>query len=193
MTLLAIFTLISATLVLISRNIVYALAFLVTTFFLSAVLLINIGLEFLGYVLIVVYVGAIAILFLFVVMTLDITNEELASSQVRNSRGYTSHMVASAFFFFVLWSIYSTAAPIDALFEKFSFIQDPWVPVLHSGGAGAVAQTLYTHNFLYLFLAGLLLLVAMVGAVLLALPPVRLSQDSYKQAHRQPAKAVKRS
>jgi len=64
---------------------------------------------------------------------------------------------------------------------------------MHSGGAGAIAQTLYTHNFLYLFLAGLLLLVAMVGAVLLALPPTRFSQDSYKQAHRLPAKAVKRS
>ena len=68
MILLAISTLISAALVIISRNIVYALAFLVTTFFLTAALLINMGLEFLGYVLIVVYVGAIAILFLFVVI-----------------------------------------------------------------------------------------------------------------------------
>lgn len=65
--------------------------------------------------------------------------------------------------------------------------------MLHSGGAGAVAQTLYTHNFLYMFLAGLLLLVAMVGAVLMALPPTRLSQDSYKQAHKLPAKSVRRS
>mmetsp|Transcript_12275 Transcript_12275/g.17056 ORF Transcript_12275/g.17056 Transcript_12275/m.17056 type:complete len:103 (+) Transcript_12275:1965-2273(+) len=102
MTFLATLTLISATLVLISRNIVYALAFLVTTFFLSAVLLINSGLEFLGYVLIVVYVGAIAILFLFVVMTLDINNEELASSRVRNSGGYMSHLVAISFFFVVI-------------------------------------------------------------------------------------------
>lgn len=102
MVVIAALILTSTALVLISRNIVYAIAFLVTTFFLSSVLLINSGLEFLGYVLIVVYVGAIAILFLFVVMTLDINNEELTSSQVRNSEGYTSHMVALAFFFFVM-------------------------------------------------------------------------------------------
>ena len=125
MILLAISTLISAALVIISRNIVYALAFLVTTFFLTAVLLINVGLEFLGYVLIVVYVGAIAILFLFVVMTLDISYEELASSKVRNHGGYTSHLVALSFFFVVTWSVYETVAPIDALFEKFSFIRNP--------------------------------------------------------------------
>lgn len=91
----------SAALVLFSRNVVYSLALLVLTFFLSALFLIQVGLEFLGYVLIVVYVGAIAILFLFVVMTLDIHSEETASSRVRNAGGYFSHIAAFIFTLFI--------------------------------------------------------------------------------------------
>ena len=83
--------------VLFCSNVVYSLVALVSTFFFSALLLISLHLEFLGYVLIVVYVGAIAILFLFVVMTLDITEEEKTSSFVRNVGGYSSHFVALLF------------------------------------------------------------------------------------------------
>ena len=67
------------------------------TFFLSAVLLLGVRLVFLAYALVIVYVGAIAILFLFVVMTLDISREEKFSSAVRNTGGYFSHLVALLF------------------------------------------------------------------------------------------------
>ena len=92
----------TSALVLLSRNIVYSLVFLILTFFLSAVLLLSVRLDFLAYVLIVVYVGAIAILFLFVVMTLDIGREEKFSSAVRNTGGYLSHVVALFFSSIVL-------------------------------------------------------------------------------------------
>ncbi len=58
-----------------SRNAVSALLFLILAYFFSGVFLILKGVEFLGYIIIIVYVGAIAVLFLFVVMTLDIQNE----------------------------------------------------------------------------------------------------------------------
>ena len=85
-----------------SRNVVYSLACLISTFFFSALLLLSINLEFLGYVLVVVYVGAIAILFLFVIMTIDVSQEEQATSVVRNSGGYYSHLVGLLFSIFVL-------------------------------------------------------------------------------------------
>ena len=85
-----------------SRNVVYSLACLISTFFFSALLLLSINLEFLGYVLVVVYVGAIAILFLFVIMTIDVSQEEQATSVVRNSGGYYSHLAGLLFSIFVL-------------------------------------------------------------------------------------------
>lgn len=92
----------TSALVLLSRNIVYSLVFLILTFFLSAVLLLSVRLDFLAYVLVIVYVGAIAILFLFVVMTLDIGREERFSSAVRNTGGYFSHIIALLFSSIVL-------------------------------------------------------------------------------------------
>lgn len=99
--------------VLFCSNVVYSLVALVSTFFFSALLLISLHLEFLGYVLIVVYVGAIAILFLFVVMTLDITEEEKTSSFVRNVGGYFSHFVAFIFSVFVFSEIQLVLGPLS--------------------------------------------------------------------------------
>ena len=111
-------------LVILSRNVVYSLACLISTFFFSALLMLLVRLEFLGYVLVVVYVGAIAILFLFVVMTLDINQEERASSVVRNFGGYYSHVAALAFSSFVLWTTFSVVGPLSDLLERFSFVFD---------------------------------------------------------------------
>ncbi len=95
-----------------SKNVVYALVQLVIAFFLSGVLLIWQGMEFLGYVLIIVYVGAIAILFLFVVMTLDVVQESRPSLPSDLS-DYAPHAAGALFGVFSVWAVHGTASLIS--------------------------------------------------------------------------------
>ena len=79
----AVVAVMSATMVVASRNPVYSVLFLILTFFNAAGLFVLIGAEFLAMMLVVVYVGAVAVLFLFVVMMLDINFVELRQGFVR--------------------------------------------------------------------------------------------------------------
>lgn len=179
--------------VIFTRNIVYSLVFLISTFFLSAVVLLACRLEFLGYVLIVVYVGAISILFLFVVMTLDIDQDERLASLVKNSGGYISHIVAFIFSSIVFLSIFNVIAPLQELFQEFWFVFNPVSIHIVFDGAAAIYTSLYTINFPYLILSGFLLLVAMVGATLLTLEDVHPNQDSNRQSYRKLSRSVFRA
>ena len=88
-----------------SNNIVYSLLCLISVFFLCGILLIALHVEFLGYMLIIVYVGAIAILFLFVVMTLDIAREEKNTKIWKKKDLYfsLSHLVGFSYVIFVIY------------------------------------------------------------------------------------------
>jgi NADH-quinone oxidoreductase subunit J len=154
---------------------------LIIVFFLSGLILIAFRAEFLGYMLIIVYVGAIAILFLFVVMTIDINREEANYALLKNTDNYTSQIIG---IFFMLTVLFITVRVFEAdsiLFKKFSFIHDYGSYLTFSNSLNTVAISLYTFHFLYMVLAGLLLLVAMIGAVILTLDKKRLNQNSQKQ------------
>lgn len=102
--LLSLAILLLSALIVCSSNVVYALVLLVLAFFLSGALLIWQGTEFLGYILIVVYVGAIAVLFLFVVMTLDVDRE----GSPRSPSGlvdYAPQLAGALFAAFAVWSV----------------------------------------------------------------------------------------
>lgn len=107
-----------------TRNLVYSLTCLISTFFVSACLLISLHLEFLGYVLVIVYVGAIAILFLFVIMTLDLSQDELSTSLVQNSGGYFPNFIGFIFFITIISSVYYIVEPISSLLDIFPFAFD---------------------------------------------------------------------
>ena len=139
-----------------SRNPVHSVLFLILAFFNAAGLFILLNAEFLAMLLVVVYVGAVAVLFLFVVMMLDINYSELREGfQKYRSLGLLIGAV-------LLVELFAT------FFEYSGNVKSLPSPVaVHN--TKALGQVIYT-DYIYLFqLAGLILLVAMIGAIALTL------------------------
>ena len=139
-----------------SRNPVHSVLFLILAFFNAAGLFILLNAEFLAMLLVVVYVGAVAVLFLFVVMMLDINYSELREGfQKYRSLGLLIGAV-------LLVELFAT------FFEYSGNVKSlPSPGAVHN--TKALGQVIYT-DYIYLFqLAGLILLVAMIGAITLTL------------------------
>jgi NADH-quinone oxidoreductase subunit J len=151
----------SAVMVISSRNPVHSVLFLILCFFNSAGLFILLGAEFLAMILVVVYVGAVAVLFLFVVMMLDVDFVELRQGMLNYlSVGGTVGLIVLAELALVAGSW-----AIDPASVKTVASPTP-------GGVGnteALGRILYTDYIYYFQAAGLVLLVAMIGAIVLTL------------------------
>ena len=157
----AIVTVASAAMVVTSRNPVYSVLFLILAFFNTAALFVLIGAEFIAMILIIVYVGAVAVLFLFVVMMLDINFVELR-------KGFITYLpigLTIGIILMVELALVFGAWVISPLAETAARAPTPAptsVPNTH-----ALGLVIYT-NYVYLFEgAGFVLLVAMVGAIVL--------------------------
>src|SRR5450432_3541754 len=149
----------SALMVIAARNPVHSVLFLILTFFNSAALFVLLGAEFLAMVLVVVYVGAVAVLFLFVVMMLDIDFTKLR-------QGFLNYAPIGGFIGFVLLielvfiSLYWSISPQAA-----SHAGNPTpVGMTNTEALGRILYTNYVHVFQ---IAGMILLVAMIGAIVL--------------------------
>ena len=154
----------SAIMVVFSKNPVHSVLFLILAFFNAAALFILLGAEFVAMILIIVYVGAVAVLFLFVVMMLDINFTELR-------QGINSYLPFGIFLGVVLF--------IELVFLEFQGWVVPQSALLAAAAPApmaaeisntrALGQLIYTH-YLYVFqVSGLILLVAMIGAIVLTL------------------------
>ncbi len=151
----------SGVMVIASRNPVHSVLFLILAFFNAAGLFLLMGAEFLAFVMVIVYVGAVAVLFLFVVMMLDINFVELR-------QGFLNYLPIGALIGIVL------LAELALVFGAWAFapgtparLAVPIVPGMTN--TEALGRLLYTH-YIYLFqAAGMVLLVAMVGAIVLTL------------------------
>jgi NADH-quinone oxidoreductase subunit J len=153
--------LISATLVVASRNPVHSVLFLILSFFNAAALFLIAGAEFLAMILVVVYVGAVAVLFLFVVMMLDIDFEELRGGLQRYAGVGAAVGVALLVEFAIALGGWQLAPNVDRL------LLSP-TPA-NVSNTEALGRVLYT-DYIFLFqAAGLVLLVAMIGAIVLTL------------------------
>lgn len=176
----------SAFMVISCKNPVHSVLFLILTFVNAAGLFIMTGAEFLGLLLIVVYVGAVAVLFLFVVMMLDVDFAELRE-------GYLQYMPIGAFVGLVvlvelLAVIGSWAVAPGANSSQVAPIPD----VNETRNIEALGNILYTDYIFFFQLSGMILLVAMVGAIVLTLrhkEGVR-RQDISVQVGRDPKTAV---
>jgi NADH-quinone oxidoreductase subunit J len=153
----------SGVLVVSSRNPVHSVLFLILAFFNAAGLFVLIGAEFLAMILVIVYVGAVAVLFLFVVMMLDIDFADLRS-------GFVRYLPVGALVGFILLA--------ELVLVIGSWVVVPGMPSLPgASAAGGVALTntralgdiLYTRYLFAFQAAGLILLVAMIGAIVLTL------------------------
>jgi NADH-quinone oxidoreductase subunit J len=153
----------AAFMVIAARNPVHSVLFLILAFFNSAALFVLMGAEFLAMIMVVVYVGAVAVLFLFVVMMLDINFVELRQGFLQYLPvGATIGVILLIELLLVLGSW--AAAP-----EAGQLLATPIPPPERVTNTHALGAVLYT-RYIYLFqAAGLVLLVAMIGAIVLSL------------------------
>jgi NADH-quinone oxidoreductase subunit J len=176
----------SAFMVIAARNPVHSVLFLILTFFNAAALFLLTGAEFLAMILLVVYVGAVAVLFLFVVMMLDVDFAELKKGALQYAPiGALVGLILAFELIVVLGgSVFSpklpgsTAVPTPALADRTN--------------TAALGDVLYTDFIFYFQIAGLVLLVAMIGAIVLTLRHKAgiKRQDISTQVARSPATAI---
>jgi NADH-quinone oxidoreductase subunit J len=153
----------SAVLVIAARNPVHSVLFLILAFFNAAGLFVLMGAEFLAMILVIVYVGAVAVLFLFVVMMLDVDFVKLRSGFMR----YVP--IGSLVGLILLGELALVAGAWTFAPEAASATQVPIPDAAQVTNTHALGLVLYT-DYIYLFqVAGLILLVAMIGAIVLTL------------------------
>ena len=177
--------LVSAALVITLRNPVHAVLFLILAFFNGAGLFLLAGAEFLAMILVVVYVGAVLVLWLFIIMMLDVDFTELKAGFIRNAPlGLLvgGVLLAELLFVFLKWQ----PAPMA---EKLKM-----APVTRGAdNTEALGRILYTDHVYFFEAAGMILLVAMIGAIVLSLHHRRdvKRQDVAKQVARRREEAVR--
>ena len=158
----SIIAVVSAIMVTVSKNTVHSVFFLILDFISISCLFIMIGAEFLGMIMLIVYVGAVAVLFLFVVMMLNVAqqkNQWFISEE--NSGHIPVGLLISAIIFFELIIVIGGWKYKPDLFISSSSISNE-ITNTHSLG-----QVLYT-DYIHLFqISGMILLIAMIGAIVL--------------------------
>ncbi|WP_303830188.1 NADH-quinone oxidoreductase subunit J [Asticcacaulis taihuensis] len=182
--LLALVTLASGLMVITAKNPVHSVLYLILAFFSSAGLFILLGAEFLAMLLVVVYVGAVAVLFLFVVMMLDV-------DFVKLRQGFANYLPIGLVVGLVLMGEL-VAISIAVATKGAAAGNQPLVATAAEPNIKLIGHALYS-TYIYLFeAAGFVLLVAMVGAIVLTLrtrPNVK-RQDIFSQVTRRRKDAV---
>ena len=178
----------SAIMVTVSRNTVYSVFFLILVFVSVSILFIMIGAEFLGMIMLIVYVGAVAVLFLFVVMMLNVAEQTVQRSSRKGLINNISvgSIVGIIIFFELLiviggWKYKGTFVPISATNLN-----------LDLTNTHALGNILYT-DYIHLFqISGIILLVAMIGAITLTFKKREniKRQNYFNQIQREKASAV---
>jgi len=179
---------ISAIMVTVSKNTVHSVFFLILDFISISCLFIMIGAEFLGMIMLIVYVGAVAVLFLFVVMMLNVAQQKNQWFLSEESSGHIPvGLIISTIIFFELIIVISGWKYKPELFDKIKISSAETVSNTHSLG-----QILYT-DYIHVFqISGMILLVAMIGAIVLTFRQREgvKRQDYIKQISRERSEGV---
>ncbi|PZQ48541.1 MAG: NADH-quinone oxidoreductase subunit J [Rhodovulum sulfidophilum] len=184
--LFAIVAVVSGVLVITARNPVHSVLWLILAFFSAAGLFVLLGAEFVAMLMLIVYVGAVAVLFLFVVMMLDVDFAELRAGMARYlpvGLLIAIVLVVQLGFVFGSWQVSEQALSLRAAVT-------PPVDQVHN--TQALGDLLFTRYVLLFQLAALVLLVAMIGAIVLTLRKrVHVKrQNVLEQMYRDPAAAI---
>nr|WCH57734.1 NADH dehydrogenase subunit 6 [Hypnea musciformis] len=187
--LFAILAIISSFMVITSANAVHSVLFLILVFCNTSALLLLLGSEFLSLMLIIVYVGAIAVLFLFVVMMLNVKTSPLAINKF-------SIIPIGFVVFFILFNILSNSIKeLDLINSPYLTIKlISWVSEINFvNNIETIGKVLYINYCLLFLICGIILLVAMIGVIVLTM---HQRQDVKKQRievqlSRSPGKVVK--
>lgn len=167
----------------ISRNPVHSVLWLILSFLSSAGLFVMLGAEFVAMLLIIVYVGAVAVLFLFVVMMLDVDFAELKAEMTRYLPLAMLIGLVLVMQLALAFGVWEFSDGVQARAEA---------PIGDAENTAALGLLIYDKYFMLFQLAGLILLVAMIGAIVLTLRHrVDIKrQDVLAQMYRDPAKAM---
>ena len=179
---------VSAIMVIVSRNTVHSVFFLILDFISISCLFIMIGAEFLGMIMLIVYVGAVAVLFLFVVMMLNVAQQknEWFSSTISGSH-IPIGLVVSVVIFFELIIVIGGWKYKENLSDSINLNISTKI-----SNTASLGNVIYT-DFIHLFqLSGMILLVAMIGAIVLTFRHrTGLKRQSYiKQISRERSEGV---
>ena len=182
--LFAISTIAGGLLTVISRSPVHSVLWLILSFLSSAGLFVLLGAEFVAMLLIIVYVGAVAVLFLFVVMMLDVDFSPLKAEMARYMPLALLFGVIILMQFAIAFGAWESNAAAESLRAQ--------VTPVDRHNTEALGMIIYDQYFLLFQLAGLILLVAMIGAIVLTLRQRTdiKRQDVLAQMYRDPTKAM---
>ena len=183
----SIITVFSAIMVVISKNTIYSVFFLILVFVTVSTLFIMIGAEFLGMIMLIVYVGAVAVLFLFVVMMLNITSQKKKSTRKGFLNNLSVGIIIGLVIFLELiiaiggWKYKNNFMPLNS--SKINF---------DLSNTHQIGNILYT-DYIFLFqISAMILLVAMIGAITLTFRKrENIKRQSYfEQIQREKASGV---
>ena len=152
----------SSLLVILSKNPIHSVLFLILVFFNTAILFLFSGAEFLAMILLIVYIGAVAVLFLFVIMMLDINTAKLRQS-------FLNYLPLGLFVgFIILLELLYVISQSKLIFLTKNITENKITNEIFEN-TKIIGNVLYTDYFLLFQLSGIILLVAMIGAILLTL------------------------
>ena len=179
-------TVFSASMVIISRNTVYSVFFLILVFVSVSILFIMIGAEFLGMIMLIVYVGAVAVLFLFVVMMLNVT-EQITKRTSR--KGLINNISIGSIVGAIIFLELLVVIGGWKYKESFTPLSSANFDISNTRALGNILYTDYIHLFQ---ISGMILLVAMIGAITLTFRKrENVKRQSYfKQITREKQSAV---
>ena len=177
---------ISSLCIVLLQNTFFALLFLILSFFLTSIVLFLFELEFLGLILIIIYVGAVAVLLLFVLMMLETKLKDFSRDLLVY---FPFGVFINGIFFYEFFQIISKSFSENLYSNSFSFNSYlNWYNVLDSlTDLEIYGQLLYTQYVLQVLVAGLILFLALVGVIFLITKPIFKtfkSQTSFSQLSR---------
>ena len=153
---------ISAIMVTASKNTVHSVFFLILDFISISCLFIMIGAEFLGMIMLIVYVGAVAVLFLFVVMMLNVAQQKQSWFIGKKSTHIPSGIIVSVLIFLELLVVIGGWRYKDNIMSTSTLIVDEKIT-----NTQQIGNVIYTDHIIYFQLSGVILLLSMIGAIIL--------------------------
>ena len=182
----ALIAIISAIMVTVSRNTVHSVFFLILDFISVGCLFIMVGAEFLGMILLIVYVGAVAVLFLFVVMMLNVAEQKQSWFIGKKSTHIPTGLIVSVLILLELLVV------VGGWKYKEDVMSSSTLILSEVSNTHQLGLVMYTDYILYFQLAGVVLLLAMIGAILLTFRErVGVKKQSYiNQISRDPSSSI---
>ena len=169
-----------------SRNTVNSVFFLILDFISVGCLFIMVGAEFLGMIILIVYVGAVAVLFLFVVMMLNVAEQKQSWFVGKKSTHIPTGLIVSVLVFLELLVV------VGGWKYKNNFMSSSTLEISKISNTHQIGLVMYTDYILYFQLAGIILLLSMIGAILLTFRQRKgvKKQSYFNQISREPSSSI---